>query len=279
MHPILISIGPFAIESHGFFVGLALLVGLAVFLFEADRRDAWDSRLLPVIAGILIGGAIGGRVAGMLDAATADGVGVAAWAWQNGGRSILGGLSGAYVGALLGKRYSGYPFRTGDLFAPAVALALAVGRIGCFLAEAPGRPTDLPWGITVDASAAARIPQCPGCVAGVPMHPSFLYEIAVLLAIFAVLMWLRGRITAPGELFPVFLLLYAVTRFALEFTRANETVALGLTKSQWFILAMFPLIAARMVVLARRGVFVGVVPSRVGRSTSAAQVRTPDPTP
>lgn len=264
MHPVLFHLGPLPIESHGFFVGLALAVGLAVLLLEARRRNAWDDRLIPVIAGILIGGAIGGRVAGMLDAATQDGVGAMAWAWQNGGRSILGGLSGAYVGALLGKRYAGYPFRTGDLFAPAAALALAVGRVGCFLAEAPGRPTDLPWGITVDPAAAATIPQCPGCVAGVPMHPSFLYEIAVLLGIFVLLMWLRPRITAPGELFPVFLLLYAVTRFAMEFTRANEPVAMGLTRSQWFILVLFPLIAGRMVVLARRGVFDSVLPgSRV----------------
>lgn len=94
------------------------------------------------------------------------------------------------------------------------------------------------------------------------MHPSFLYEIAVLLGIFALLMWLRPRITAPGELFPVFLLLYAITRFAMEFTRANEPVALGLTRSQWFIVVVFPLIAARMVVLTRRGVFDAVLPRR-----------------
>jgi prolipoprotein diacylglyceryl transferase len=262
MHPVLFHVGPIPIESHGFFVGLALAVGLVMLLAETRRRGTWDDRLIPVIAGILIGGAIGGRAAGMLDAATQDGVGALAWAWQNGGRSILGGLSGAYLGALLGKRYAGYPFRTGDLFAPAAALALAVGRIGCFLAEAPGRPTDLPWGITVDPVAAATIPECPGCVAGVPMHPSFLYEIIVLLLIFAVLMWLRPRITAPGELFPVFLFLYATTRFAMEFTRANEPAAMGLTRSQWFIAVVFPLIAARMVVLARRGVFDNVWPWR-----------------
>lgn len=268
MHPVLFHVGPFAVESHGFFVGCALLVGLVVVLLEARRRDSWDTRLIPVFAGILIGGAIGARVSGMMDAATRDDVGAIAWAWQYGGRSILGGLTGAYVGALLGKRYAGYPFRTGDLFAPAVALALAVGRIGCFLSEAPGRPTSLPWGISVDAAAAEGIAQCPGCAAGVPMHPSFLYEIVVLLGIFAVLMWLRPRITAPGELLPVFLFLYAISRFAMEFTRANEPAALGLTRSQWFILLVFPLIAGRMVVLARRGVFRDVWPRR--RNTEPA---------
>lgn len=240
----LFTIGPLKIPSHGVFVALGLLVGLAVFLLEARRRDAWDERLIPVLAGVAVGGAIGGRGAGMLDAATSDGVGAMAWAWQNGGRSILGGLSGAYIGALIGKRYSGYPHRTGDLFAPAVVLGLAVGRIGCFLAEAPGRPTDLPWGVTVDPAVAATIAKCPGCLAGVPMHPSFLYEIGFLLLLFGVLRWLRPKVSAPGELFTVFLLAYAVFRFGVEFTRANETVA-GLTRSQWFILTLLPLAAVR----------------------------------
>lgn len=271
MYPVLLHLGPVPVRSHDFFVALALLVGLAVFAWEARRRSAWDDRLIPVIAGVLVGGAIGSFAAGLMDSATAGDQGPAAWVWQNAGRSILGGLSGAYVGALIGKWRSGYPLRTGDLFAPAAALGIAIGRIGCFLAEAPGRPTDLPWGVRVDPAIAADVPQCPGCLAGVAMHPSFLYESLVLLGIFGVLLWLRPRITAPGELFPVFLLLYAVSRFALEFTRANETTW-GLTKSQWFILVCLPLIVARIVVLARRGVFAGVLRPRSAAPPAAEGV-------
>jgi prolipoprotein diacylglyceryl transferase len=111
-------------------------------------------------------------------------------AWEFGARSILGGLTGAYVGVLVAKRLIGYRVRTGDLFAPAVA----VGWIGCLLTEAPGRPTALPWGIHALASV-------PGCVAGVAMHPSFAYEIVFPLAAFAALCWLRPRVHRPGALF------------------------------------------------------------------------------
>ena len=55
--------------------------------------------------------------------------------WAYGNRSILGGLVGAWLGVHVAKRLCGYRLRTGDLFAPAVALGMAVGRIGCFLTE------------------------------------------------------------------------------------------------------------------------------------------------
>lgn len=253
MRPVLFHVGPLAVGSHGFFVGLALVVGGLMFAWETRRRAAWDDRLLVVIAGLLVGGAIGARISGMLDAATREGVGAGALAWQYGGRSILGGLSGAYLGAVLAKRWSGYPHRTGDLFAPAVALALAIGRIGCFLTEAPGRPTSVPWAITVPPQAADSIPRCPGCQAGLPMHPSFLYEIAFCLLALGALAWLRSRVTAPGELLTLFLAGYAGFRFLVEFTRANDVILLGLTRSQLFLLAVAPMLGWRLWRSAREG--------------------------
>src|SRR5690606_24589278 len=149
-------------------------------------------------------------------------------AWLYGSRSVLGGLTGAYVGVLIAKRLIGYRQRTGDLFAPAVTLGMAVGRVGCFLTEAPGRPTDLPWGVP----APACVPDSQGCLAGQALHPSFLYEIAFHLAAFAALVWARERITRPGELFTLYVAGYAVFRFLVEFTHANETVWLDLTRPQ-----------------------------------------------
>lgn len=255
MQPILFSFVGFDVPTHGSFVGLGLLVGLLVFVAEARRRKAWDDRLIPVLAGLLIGGGIGERLAGVLDSVSRAGIGTAAWAWQQGGRSILGGLTGAYLGALIAKRAIGYQSRTGDLFAPAVALGLAVGRIGCFLTEAPGRPTDLPWGITVSPAAATVIPQCPGCVAGLPMHPSFLYEIAFLVAAYFWLRRIRDRVKQPGELFILFLISYGVFRFGVEFTRANPADLWGLTRSQLFILLCSPLLVWRITKQHRLGVY------------------------
>ncbi|MEE6177095.1 prolipoprotein diacylglyceryl transferase [Mycobacterium sp. 050134] len=238
-------IGPLVLPVHGVFVGLGVLAAAVVFVAEARRRGAVNDQSLVAVTGALVGGAIGMRLSGWaqhLDLRLNPSL---LQAWEYGSRSILGGLLGAYAGVLIAKRIGGYTGKTGDLFAPAVALGMAIGRIGCHLTEAPGRPTGLPWGV----HAPATTPKCPGCLAGAPMHPSFLYEIAFQLAAFAVLLWLRDRIRQPGELFVLYIAAYAAFRFAVEFTRANETVWLGLTRPQWFLLPSLALIAWRL----RRG--------------------------
>jgi len=142
---------------------------------------------------------------------------------------------------------------------------MAVGRVGCLLTELPGTPTGLPWGITLTPGEASVIP---GAVAGVPMHPSFAYEIAFHLAAFAVLWWLRGRITEPGELFKLYIAGYAVFRFAVEFVRGNEVVFAGMTRPQLFLFACFPLVVWHLVRQTRRGVY----RSPTARSTVEVQV-------
>ncbi|MEZ0359165.1 prolipoprotein diacylglyceryl transferase [Mycobacterium sp. SA01] len=244
-------VGPVAVPVHSLFVGLGVVTAMAVFMVEARRRGAVNDQSLVAVAGALVGGAIGMRLSGWarhLDFAANPTV---ARAWEYGSKSILGGLLGAYVGVLIAKRLGGYRGKTGDLFAPAVALGMAVGRIGCHLTEAPGRPTSLPWGV----HAAATTPECPGCLTGQAMHPSFVYEIAFQLAAFAALMWLRSRITRPGELFVIYVAAYAVFRFFIEFTRANQTVWLDLTRPQWFLLPSLAVVGVRMWYGYRRGYY------------------------
>ncbi|WP_109526453.1 prolipoprotein diacylglyceryl transferase [Nocardia aurea] len=230
---------------HEIFVGLGVLVASGVFVREARRRGALNEQSLVAVTGALVGGAIGMRLAGWLETLDLSDL------WLYGSRSVLGGLTGAYVGVLVAKRIIGFKERTGDLFAPAVALGMAVGRIGCHLTEAPGRPTDLPWGV----HAPATTPECPGCLAGQAMHPSFVYEIVFHLAAFGALVWARGRLTRPGELFTLYLAGYAVFRFAVEFVRANETVWLDLTRPQWFLVPGMLLLGIRVGYGWRRGYY------------------------
>lgn len=237
MLPYLFQAGPWSVPTHDFFVMAGVLAALAVFLAEARRRQMLDERLVGIIAGTLFCGAVGARLSTLwlyVEAApepTLLGIVV------EGGKSILGGLAGAYVGAHLFKRILGYSERTGDLFAPAVALGMAIGRVGCLLTEQVGTPTTLPWGLTLSAELAARIPSCPYCAPGVRLHPSFLYEILFHLAMFALIWWvLRPRVFVRGELLKIYLLAYAVFRFAVEYVRGNQVVWEGLTRSQIFLI-------------------------------------------
>jgi phosphatidylglycerol:prolipoprotein diacylglycerol transferase len=244
-------LGPVTVPVHGLFVALGVFAAVAVFATEARRRGAVNEQSLVAVAGALIGGTIGMRLSGWVRHLDFSSNPTMAQAWEFGSRSILGGLLGAYLGVLIAKRIGGFRGKTGDLFAPAVALGMAIGRIGCHLTEAPGRPTGLPWGV----HAPATVPECPGCLAGQAMHPSFLYEVGFQLAAFAVLLWLRSRIHQPGELFVIYIAAYAVFRFVVEFVRANETVWLDLTRPQWFLLPSLTVIGVRLWYGQRRGYY------------------------
>ncbi|CAN5155232.1 prolipoprotein diacylglyceryl transferase [soil metagenome] len=245
------QVGWLSVPVHGLFVALGVFAATVVFAYEARRRGAVDEQSVVAVAGALIGGAIGMRLSGWarhLDLSANPNL---AQAWQFGSKSILGGLVGAYLGVLIAKRIGGYRGKTGDLFAPAVALGMAIGRIGCYLTEAPGRPTSLPWGV----HAPVTTPECPGCVAGLAMHPSFLYEIVFQLTAFVVLMMLRSKIDRPGELFVLYIASYALFRFFVEFFRANETVWLDLTRPQWLLLPSLVILALRLWWGHRRGYY------------------------
>ena len=237
MGPTRLVLGPVSIPTHDAFTLLGVLTAAVVLGLLASRRGRLDRSLVFIAAGGMLGGGIGARLATVIrylaDADHPTWTGVL----LNSGKTVVGGLAGAYVGVLVAKRVIGYREHTGDLFAPAVVLGIAVGRIGCFLTEPPGTPTNLPWAVTYH---------------GVPSHPSMLYEIAFLLVLFGVLLWLRPRVANyPGELFKVMLVAYGSFRFLVEFVRGNEVWFLGLTRPQWALIIATPLMVVHFVRLYR----------------------------
>jgi prolipoprotein diacylglyceryltransferase len=256
MFPTLSDLLPWlpAVDTHSTFVALGLVAAGIVFLIEKRRRGVTDHRIAYLVLGALIGAAVLSRLGTWAQHLDPSQNLTLIEQLSRGNASMLSALVGAWLGVHIAKKLCGYPGRSGDLFAPAVALAMAIGRIGCLLTEQPGTPTGTSWGIVLDAAAAART----GSPAGVPLHPSFVYEIAFHLAAFAVLwFWLRHRPIAAGETLTLYIAAYAVFRFAVEFVRGNEIAWLGLTRPQLFLLVTIPLLAARMIWMLRTGRFRG----------------------
>lgn len=241
MVPVLFRVGAVDVPTHEFFIGLGALAALLVYLAQARRHGELDERILWIALGALVSGALAAKLSTAWQYINEPGATLPAL-WLHGGRSILGGLAGAYAGAVVTKRLVGYRRSTGDLFAPAVAVGMAVGRIGCFLTEQIGTPTELPWGLTVGPEVASRIPMCPTCAAGVAMHPSYIYEIGFHLLAFAVLWRLRDGWGRKGDLLKWYLLAYGVFRFGLEFVRGNREMVAGLTGSQLFLAVTIPVL-------------------------------------
>jgi phosphatidylglycerol:prolipoprotein diacylglycerol transferase len=142
---------------------------------------------------------------------------------------------------------------TTDVFAPGIALGHVVGRLGCLMAGCCyGRPTDVPWAITfTDTLAAKNV----GTPLDVPLHPTQLYEAGAELLILAVLLATehKGR-PFPGRTFWGYLLLYGISRFAIEFFRGDPRGMVGaFSTSQFVSLVLVPLSLVMLIRLGRRG--------------------------
>jgi|SRR5688572_17321876 len=245
MRPVLLTIGDLHIPSHSAFAALGAVIALWSGWHIARRQRRINHEFLLIVAGGTLGAAIMARYGLSIRYVLEPGEATLAGLLAYGGQTVLGGLAGAYFGVILVKRLLGYRQPTGDILVPGAALAIAVGRIGCFLAERPGTPTTLPWGVRIPPEYANTLRDCEGCLTGAAMHPSFLYESAFL---FVIAWWLfrvsrRGSLPATwmveGDLWKLFLLTYAPFRFLVEFVRGNPEMALGLSGSQLMVLPAF----------------------------------------
>ena len=224
MRPVLFEVGGFQVYSHSFFLVLGLLVGLAVLLWEARRRR-WSRGYAALIAiAAFVGGSLGARVSMILFVGPSAIDTLSQYAIFDprlGPGSILGGIAGGYVGGYIASHLSGQRC-TCDAFAPAMALGMAVGRLGDYFSgeDGIGKPTTLPVGV-----------QAPGV--DYLVHPAPLYDSAFNLVWFAALLALRDRPAfQDGNLLKLGIAGYAVFRFFVEFMRNNDVVALGLTAQQ-----------------------------------------------
>jgi prolipoprotein diacylglyceryltransferase len=254
MIQVVAEIGPLTLFTHDLFTIAGILAGLVLY-YRALRRDrVLDGRIVLISIAALAGGAIGARLITsweVVDEVTAANLPLT-YVVTHGPRSIIGGLAGGYLAIVLTKRALGYTLSTGDYYAAAIPLALAIGRVGCFLSELPlGTPTDLPWGMTVSPETAAAFPRCPGCDG--PMHPSMLYEIGFHVAAFGLIVSRGPLLPVRGDTLKAYLLAYGLFRFGVEFVRGNEVQALGLTGPQIVLIPLVGLLVLHFVRRLRSG--------------------------
>lgn len=154
----------------------------------------------------------------------------------HGGISIYGGLIAGIVFSFIYARRKAYSFyQLFDLVALSIPLGQAIGRFGNFFnQEAYGSPTDLPWKMAVD---------------GRFVHPTFLYEAAIDIAIFFILRKLVGK-TKSGSIGWTYLGLYSFGRFFVESLRTDSFWLSGFRVDQ--LVAILVLLTASAMLLKMR---------------------------
>ncbi len=261
MYPVIFNLpdwfpllGGEAITSFGVFMLLAFLTG--GYVIRAGLREmgedpdkAWDLVFMGVVGGI-----VGAKLYYVLlnyERLASDPAGSLL---SRGGLVWYGGflLATALVIWEIRRQKLSLP-KSADIIAPALALAYAVGRTGCFLVgDDWGRPTDSWLGIafphgtpatSVDNIERLGIAVDPALVEKygqiVPVHPTQLYEVGLSTLIFFLLWKIRGDGRAAGWLFMLWLALAGVERFLVEVLRAKDDRFFGaLTLAQIISLAI-----------------------------------------
>lgn len=257
MYPILFEIGGLPITSFGLMMFLSFISAAWILSLQLERRGlnkefAWDVLFWAAVGGIL--GAKFYYLGLHWEDLVADPVGQLL---SRGGLVWYGGLIGGIIAYYWYARRKGMPLATTfDAAAPALMLAYAVGRLGCFLVgDDYGLPTDAWYGIAFPngappstagylRSVGGEIPATIPDSAIVTVHPTQLYEIIAALILFAVLWQFSKRMLRPGQLFGLYLGLYGIERFLIEFVRAkSDRVLLGLTTSQLASILMLSIAA------------------------------------
>jgi len=220
--PILFQIGGFSVTSYAFFVTLGLVVGIGLYIYESRRgRKRVGENGIYIAIGALLGGAIGAKVFEFIINYNFVLANINNPSVLLSGRTITGGLIGGAIGAILTKKYFGIKEKRGNLFAPAIALGVAIGRLGCFFTGCCyGKPTGVSWWGVDFGDYILR-------------HPTQIYEALFMLGMFIYLEKIKDRPDIkPGKLFKMLMVSYFSFRFLIEFIRVEPVVFAGLTVFQ-----------------------------------------------
>ena len=216
MYPELIKIGNFSISSFGVMIALCFIAGYWVITLETKRKGLNEKLVGNLFLVTMAGGIIGAKLLYVFENVPLSDI--LSHPLDNllsrGGLTYYGGFFGALALVwFIAHRNKLSMWVVGDLAAPALALAYAIGRVGCFLVgDDYGVPSDLPWAMAFPKGLPPT---------DVPVHPTQLYEIIIMSVVF-VFIWKIRKLEKPaGWLFSIYLIIAGIERFLIEFLRST----------------------------------------------------------
>jgi phosphatidylglycerol---prolipoprotein diacylglyceryl transferase len=235
---------------HIYFYGILIMLGVIAAAFlgqaEARRRGINPDYIWDVLFWVVLAGIVGARLWHVFTpppSMVEQGI-TTKWYLmhpldmlnlRNGGLGIPGAIIGGALAMWLYCRKKKISFlKLADTVIPGVALAQAIGRWGNFFnQELYGKPTTLPWKIYIDPAHRVQ-----GYQNNDYFHPLFLYESLWNLLNMAILLWMGRRFEKwlkPGDLFYVYMIMYAIGRFSLDFLRLDASQVGGINFNQTFM--------------------------------------------
>lgn len=244
MYNDLFSVGPLTVHTYGLCIGIGIAAALLLIWCRAERRgmDTQDVNRLVLL--VLVTGFAGAKffyLFAHMDEFLSDPLGTLGAE----GFVVYGGIVCGLLAAYLFCRKRSLPFSAwADGFIPGVAVAQGFGRIGCFFAGCCfGVPAQGALGVVFPAGSLAP--------AGVPLVPVQLFSAAGDFLLAALLLLLDRKKPRAGLLTGLYLLLYSIGRFLIEFLRSDPRGAVGALSTSQFI-ALFTAVAAIVLLISRK---------------------------
>ena len=249
-----LSLGSLKLNAYGLMIAIGVIVAVRIAGRRAEKFGVATMEDFSSIATWAVpAGIIGGRVYHVItDVQLFRDNWVDAFKIWQGGLGIWGGVfAGVLVGFWRAKARGLDAWWILTCAAPAIPVAQAIGRWGNWWnQELFGRPTDLPWALSVSNGTAIKA----GYPIGTTFHPTFLYESLACLALAALLLVVEKRFSpARGRLIAWYAAGYTTFRFFIEGLRIDSAhSAGGLRLNQWVSLVVFAIAVGWLAVDARR---------------------------
>lgn len=228
MYNELFKIGPFTVHSYGLFIAIGLIACLFLATYRAEKRGLNPDMCYGILYSGVITGFIGAKIFYVFVEWDSF-IKAPASFISSSGFVVYGGITfGVLAGFLYCKIKKESFLSYFDLVVPSIAIAQGFGRIGCFMAGCCyGRPTDSFLGIAFHNSHYAPN--------NIKLLPTQLFSAAGDFAIMGILLFLDKKINKKGMLAGIYIVLYSIGRFGIEFLRNDERGSVGnLSTSQFY---------------------------------------------
>lgn len=252
--PFLFQFGSFALSWHGLFSFIG--VGSAVFLVGrwATFRDIDPDDIYSIAVWAILGGIIGARLVHVfdnLDIYTENPLQIFE-VWK-GGIGLWGGLLGGFLGGALYCKIMNYPIGIiADITAPAMIFSQSIGRLGDIVngEHCASATTQFLGYVWTDPSSAANY--CLNGV-GISVQPVIFYEIIGNLFILLIIWNLRNRLKPAGMLFALYLTLYSILRFFIQFFREDNIWIYSMQEAHFIAISVLIITIPVLMIWARLG--------------------------
>ena len=311
INPDILNTGTFILSWHGALTFVAVATAVVLVARWGRREGILSDMVYAVAIWAVIGGILGARAIHVIDRWEVYGQNpgqiIAVW---HGGIALYGAILFGFVGGatyiwgrqLLGRIYSGQTLpwfkrlvgqrisdgylkgvtyarfkefsvgRLADITAPGMLIAQSIGRIGDIInGEHFSTGTGLPWGFTYSHATTVDLYNRSGLSSFLPTHPVAVYEMVWNMLVLAVIWKLMGRLAPPGMLFALYLMLYSLGRFFIQFLRLDKEWFAGLQEAHVIALVVLAITVPFLAYRARwvRGGTAPSVPPRPRRSRAS----------